>query len=160
MPLVGLSLNLWKLALSPGRQCQNRVESQDTQPVQENCLLVWGTHPHAHPCHKLGLGARIPYYLQTVYKEILLNSLAWMALQEFAKITYQGLPWGSKGFSGGSDRKESACNEGDLGSITGLGRSPGGEHGCPLQYSCLENPHGRWNLEGYRPWGCKGAGHD
>ena len=44
------------------------------------------------------------------------------------------------GFPGGSDRKESACNVGDLGSIPGLGRSPGGGHGNPFQYSCLENP--------------------
>ena len=44
------------------------------------------------------------------------------------------------GFPGGSGSKESACNAGDLGSIPGLGRSPGGRHGNPLQYSCLENP--------------------
>ena len=39
--------------------------------------------------------------------------------------------------------KESSCNAGgtgDAGSIPGLGRSPGEEHGNPLQYSCLENP--------------------
>ena len=44
------------------------------------------------------------------------------------------------GFPGGSDGKESACNVGDLGSIPGLGRSPGGGHGYSLQYFCLENP--------------------
>ena len=44
------------------------------------------------------------------------------------------------GFSSASNSKESACNEGDLGSIPGLGRSPGGGNGTPLQYSCLENP--------------------
>ena len=44
------------------------------------------------------------------------------------------------GFPGGSDSKESACNAGHLGSIPGLGRSPGGGHGNQLQYSCLENP--------------------
>ena len=38
-----------------------------------------------------------------------------------------------------SDGKESACNAGDLGSIPGLGRSPGEGNGNPLQYSCLEN---------------------
>ena len=43
------------------------------------------------------------------------------------------------GFPGGSDGKESACNAGDLGSIPGLGTSPGGGHGNPLQDSCLEN---------------------
>ena len=36
--------------------------------------------------------------------------------------------------------KESACQIGDVGSILGLGRSPGEENGNPLQYSCLENP--------------------
>ena len=46
---------------------------------------------------------------------------------------------------GGSDGKESACNA-DLGSIPGVGRSPGGGHGNPLQYSCLQNPmdRGAW----------------
>ena len=59
------------------------------------------------------------------------------------------------GFPGGSDCKESACKAGDLGSIPGLGRSPGGWHGNPLQYSCLENPHGQRSLAGYSPWGLK-----
>ena len=56
------------------------------------------------------------------------------------------------GFSGGSDIKESACNAGDLGSILGLGRSPGRGHGTPLQYSCLENLHGQRSLASYSPW--------
>ena len=43
------------------------------------------------------------------------------------------------GFTGGSAGKESACNVGDLGSISGLGRSPGEGKGYPLQYSGLEN---------------------
>ena len=49
-------------------------------------------------------------------------------------------------FLDGSDSKESACNAGDLGLIPGLGRSPGGGHGKPLQFSCLENPvdRGAW----------------
>ena len=47
------------------------------------------------------------------------------------------------GFPGGSDGKNSAFNAGDLGPITGLGRFPGGGHGNPLQYSCLENPTDR-----------------
>ena len=52
------------------------------------------------------------------------------------------------GFPGGSDSKEFTCNVGDLGSILGLGRSPGWGHGNPLQYSCLENPHGQRSLMG------------
>ena len=59
-----------------------------------------------------------------------------------------------QGFSGGSEGQESAGNVGDLGSISGLGRSPGGGHGNPFQYSCLENPHGQ-SLVGYSPWGHK-----
>ena len=59
------------------------------------------------------------------------------------------------GFPGGSEGKESACNEEDLGSIPGLGSFPGGGHGNPLQYSCLENPHERRNLAEYSPWGHK-----
>ena len=44
-----------------------------------------------------------------------------------------------KGFSGSSDRKESSCNVGDLGSIPELGRSPGEGIGYPLRYPCLED---------------------
>ena len=47
------------------------------------------------------------------------------------------------GFPGSSDGKESAYNEGDLGLIPGSGRSPGGENGNPLKYSCLESPMNR-----------------
>jgi len=43
------------------------------------------------------------------------------------------------GFPGGSDSEESACNAGNLGSIPGLGRSPGEGTSYPLQYSGLEN---------------------
>ena len=59
------------------------------------------------------------------------------------------------GFPGGSDSNGSTCNVGDLGSIPGLERSPGGEHGNPPQYSCLENSHGQRSLAGYSPWSCK-----
>ena len=56
---------------------------------------------------------------------------------------------GQKGFPGGSMGKESTYSEGDtgdMGSIPGSGKSPGGGHGNPLQYSCLENPmdRGAW----------------
>ena len=44
---------------------------------------------------------------------------------------------------------------GHLGATPGLGRVPGGGHGNPLQYSCLENPHEQRSLAGYSPWGRK-----
>ena len=63
-----------------------------------------------------------------------------------------------QGFPGGSDSKESAYNVGDLGSIPGLGRSPGEGNGNPLQFSGLENPldRGAWRatVRGVR------VGHD
>ena len=59
------------------------------------------------------------------------------------------------GFPGGSDSKESAFNAGNTGSIPGSGRPPGEGNGYPLQYSCLENPHGQRSLAAYSPWGCK-----
>ena len=54
-----------------------------------------------------------------------------------------------EGFCGGSDGKEPACNAGDLGSIAGLGRSPGEGNGYPPQYSCLGNSmdRGAWGLQ-------------
>ena len=54
--------------------------------------------------------------------------------------------------------KNLTANAGDIrdpGWIPGLGRSPGGGHGNPLQYSCLENPHGQRSLTGSSPWGHK-----
>ena len=50
------------------------------------------------------------------------------------------------GFPDGSVGRESICNAGDPGSISGLGRSAGEGTGNPLQYSCLENPmdRGTW----------------
>ena len=56
----------------------------------------------------------------------------------YSTILYIG-QHNSSGFPGGSDGKESVCNAGDLCSIPGSGRSPGGGHGNPLQYFCLEN---------------------
>ena len=56
-------------------------------------------------------------------------------------------------FPGGSDSKESTCSVGDLSLIPGLGRSPGGGHGNPLQYSCLENPMDQKSLAGYKSIG-------
>ena len=55
----------------------------------------------------------------------------------------------------GSDSKESASKVGNPSSVPGLERFPAGRHGSPLQYSCLENPHGQRALAGYSQWGCK-----
>ena len=55
--------------------------------------------------------------------------------------------------------QEAACNIGDLGSVSGLGRSPGEGNGNPLQYSCLGNPtdRGSWRAIVH---GLARVGHD
>ena len=66
-----------------------------------------------------------------------------MGYMELLEARIKGVATTFMGFPGCSAGKESACKAGDLGSIPGLGRSPGGRHGNPLQYSCLENPTDR-----------------
>ena len=53
--------------------------------------------------------------------------------------------------------KDSTCNTGDVGLIPGLGRSPGGGHGNPNQYSCLDNPmdRGTWRATVHRVSKCR-----
>ena len=58
-------------------------------------------------------------------------------------------------FPDGSDGKKSTWFAGDLGLIPVLGRPTGGGQGNPLQYSCLENPHGQRSLADFSPRGCK-----
>ena len=66
--------------------------------------------------------------------------ITWSKIVIFIRLNY------IRGFPDGSVGKASACSAGDTGDldpISGLGRSPGGGNGDPLQYSCLENPMDR-----------------
>ena len=63
------------------------------------------------------------------------------------------------GFPGVSDGKESTCNAGDLGSIPGLGRSPGEENGNPTPAFLPGKSHGQRSLVGYRPMGSQRVEH-
>ena len=84
-------------------------------------------------------------------RETPVRFLGWEDPLEKGKTTYSSI----LGLACGSVGKKSACNTGDLGSIPGSGISAGGGHGNPLQCSCLENPHEKWSLVGYSPWGHK-----
>ena len=113
--------------------------------------------PHLYPSHLLEVitpAVTVPFFLlyQTLNKNYL-KSLVSLTLK--TKINISLTLHHLLGFLGGSHSKESACNVGDLCSIPGLGRPPGGWHGNPLHYSCLENPHGQRNMVGYSPWGHK-----
>ena len=67
-------------------------------------------------------------------------------ISKYFRENFEKYLWRSRGFPGGSDGKESACNSGDLGSIPELKRPPGESNGFPLQYSCLENSMDRGAL--------------
>ena len=71
----------------------------------------------------------------------------------FSVVKYE---WG---FPGGSDGKESAYSAEDLGSILGLGRSPGGRKWQPTPVFLPGKSHEQRRLLGYSPWGCR-IGHD
>ena len=62
-----------------------------------------------------------------------IHNIEKIPLEEVMAPIFLGLPWWLSG-------KESVCNAGNLGSIPGLGRSPGEGNGNSLQYSCLDNP--------------------
>ena len=78
------------------------------------------------------------YYIHT-FSQILI--LSFTTPPQVASATHWLIEYCSShwGFLCGSAGKESTCNAGDLGSIPGLGRSPGEGKGYPLQYSGLEN---------------------
>ena len=81
--------------------------------------------------------------MQSLRPHLLLQDLPCNKIPRWSM--FLGKPWFRaslvcwEGFPGSSVAKESACNPGDSGLISGSRRSPGGENGNPLQYSCLEN---------------------
>ena len=82
----------------------------------------------------------------------------WLGIRHLSKLSCTTQPL-LKPSIGGSNGKEFTCHAGDLGSIPGLGRSPGGKHDNTLQYFFLENPHGQRSLASYSPWDHR-VGHD
>ena len=82
------------------------------------------------------------YFLQLhVYLQ-----LSQSLMQKKKNIYIYRMLWSGLGYPSGSDGEESTCNARDMGSIPGLGRSPGEGNGSPLQYSCLGDPmdRGAW----------------
>ena len=72
----------------------------------------------------------------------------------FIHLKTQNTTEGNWAFQAALVVKNLPANVGDVrdeGSVPGLGRSPGGRHSNPCQYSCLENPHGQRSLVGYSP---------
>ena len=93
--------------------------------------MVQLSHPY------MNTGKTIALNIWTFVGKVM--SLLFNTLSRFVKSVLLRRKHSATGFHGGSDSKESACNAGDLGSITGSERSTGEGNGYPLQYSCLEN---------------------
>ena len=79
-------------------------------------------------------------------RNLLSNGPTKIIIITWMEIGRYGYRYKYRGFPGGSEGKEFACNVGDPGSIPGLGRPPAEGNGNPLQYPCLENPmdRGAW----------------
>ena len=131
------------------------VKNSPANAGDTDSIPGWGRSPGE------GIGYPLQYSWASLIAQLVKNP---PAIQETRFDSWVGkIPWKRDrlptpvflGFPDGSDSKESTCNAGDLGSIPGLGRSPGGGHGNLLQYSCLENPHGQKSLAGWSPWGPK-----
>ena len=89
--------------------------------------------------------------------EVIERSSSETETHEFIIGTMPFFSWGTwdKGFPLSSASKESACNAGELGLISELGKSPGGGHGNPLGSFLPGESHGQRSLTGYSPWGHK-----
>ena len=139
--LTCLGLNILFLTLNEGKNCFQgffwmKVErnSENRPCMREPPVLLWGQPPSVSAqCQDtgswethLGLESRLGHWCD------IRSSLACLLRPNHTHL-WMGLPCGS-------NSKESACNAGDLGSVPGLGRSPGEGNGSPLQYySCLVN---------------------
>ena len=119
-------------------------------------VLAWEGLPLPHFFFPIFLlSQKISIYEWDVWEQIFKNNsgLLWKTVWWFLKklkLELPGLRWcpvvGASHSPGDSDSKESACNAGDPGSISGLGRSLAEGNGSPLQCSCLENSmdRGAW----------------
>ena len=115
----------------------SRGSSQSTEGSNLVCLLQWqtGSLPLAPP------GKPYTIHNSTYFR---VSGASFLSFDGALMI-----------FPGGLDGRASAWNEGDVGSVPGLGRSPGEGNGNPLEYSCLENPMDGGTWLSYSPWGRK-----
>ena len=131
---------------------RNKERSQHLQDVEERRTIIASpptpnsAFPQAFPFALSGKTFESKHYIQwaSLVAQLVMSLQCRRPLLD---SWVRKIPWRSVrvptpvflGFPGGSDGKESPCNAGDLGSIPGMGRSPGKWNGYPLQYSCLEN---------------------
>ena len=130
--MIKCDLQYWSWPQIQGRQSENHLMKTVTNAAAFLTLKAWCVH---QVFFFLPLPGNRYQLLVRFCKEpntITLNLQRSFILGEFRTSIK------TKGFPGGSDGKESACNAVDPGSIPGSGRSPGEGNGNPLQYSFLE----------------------
>ena len=121
--------------------CLRRRPSDEVAPEAE----VSAARPF-HVCDSLSGETKTYFFLLGTYIEGKLLAPSEPQIQPHLLLRLCVSVFLPLAFSGGSVSKESSCGAGDPGSIPGLGRSPRGGNGNPLQYSCLENSmdRGAW----------------
>ena len=138
--LVTLTVNLWLVnSLLKASLCSmvpNRNMETVLHEVEKNSFIAFpgkGIHRWLMPSKLPPWSGKWGVIVFNEQGVIIMCTFFWLTGGE---VIWEGLPWWLSG-------KESACNAGDPGLIPGLGRSPGGRHGNPLQYSWLEKSVGR-----------------
>ena len=143
----------WLILVDVAMCCPLILCNHITWP-QPNLLLL----SISHSCY-LERSHAFVYFLQTLYyilEKEMVTPLQYSCLENpMARGAWVG--YYSVGFPGGSDSKESACNAGNPGAISGLGRYPAEGNGYPHQYSCQENSmnRGAWLLTVQRVAKCQ-----
>ena len=119
----------------------------------EQSMAMWTSHPNfTLPEPNCEGGKWKDYFFLIIKVELIYNVVSISAVYQSDSVTH--IPEYTYILSG----KESTCyarTAGNTGLIPWWGIFPGGGHGNPLQYSCLENRHGQRNLADNSPWGCK-----
>ena len=138
------------LAATWGARWQHGVQDGVTHDCS-NCSLAppppASPYSIVLPTSKLGFGKKLD---MTLFRDS--QTLLMAYRRAFDLESLLGLQQAQVGFPGGSVVKNLPISTGDVSLIPGLGRSPGGRHGNPLQYSCLENPmdQGAWRAMVHR----------
>ena len=103
-----------------------------------SCLSPFQFHRHWNQQHAVlkGTGAEINSWVQ--FDTVICWFCKLKHITKSLQVSFYSL-WHNRGFLGSSDGKESACNAGDPGSVSGSGRSPREGNGNTFQYSCLED---------------------
>ena len=111
------------------------------------------------PIFKMGIWSSfLPYWMSRCPVELLVESALSWALQIVAGCFQHGHV--TLGFPGGLDGKKSAWNAGEMGWISGLGRSPGEGEWLPTLVFLPGESHIQRSLAGFRPWGSQKVKHN